>query len=43
MIDEEQKFGVKHKESLKAEDDQDTSDALTATPIPRTLNMALSA
>lgn len=42
IIDEEQRFGVRHKErlkSLRAEVDMLT---LTATPIPRTLNMALS-
>ncbi|MFQ5469019.1 MAG: transcription-repair coupling factor [Gammaproteobacteria bacterium] len=42
IIDEEHRFGVKQKESLKAlRADVDTL-ALTATPIPRTLNMALS-
>jgi transcription-repair coupling factor (superfamily II helicase) len=42
IIDEEQRFGVRHKEKLKnlrAEVDVLT---LTATPIPRTLNMALA-
>lgn len=42
IIDEEQRFGVRHKERLKnlrAEVDVLT---LTATPIPRTLNMALA-
>ncbi len=42
IVDEEHRFGVKHKETLKhmrAEVDMLT---LTATPIPRTLNMALS-
>ena len=42
IIDEEQRFGVRQKErikSLRAEVDMLT---LTATPIPRTLNMALS-
>ncbi|MGD9889108.1 MAG: transcription-repair coupling factor [Halothiobacillaceae bacterium] len=42
IIDEEQRFGVRHKEQLKnlrAEVDLLT---MTATPIPRTLNMALS-
>jgi len=42
IVDEEQRFGVKHKERLK----QLRSDVhvltLTATPIPRTLQMALS-
>ncbi|MDO5142161.1 MAG: transcription-repair coupling factor [Eubacteriales bacterium] len=42
VVDEEQRFGVSHKESLKAL--SKTVDVLTlsATPIPRTLNMALS-
>lgn len=42
VIDEEQRFGVKHKELLK--DMKKTIDVLTltATPIPRTLDMALS-
>jgi len=42
IIDEEHRFGVRHKEqmkSLRAEVDVLT---LTATPIPRTLNMAMS-
>ncbi|SMN13549.1 Transcription-repair coupling factor [Bathymodiolus heckerae thiotrophic gill symbiont] len=41
IIDEEHRFGVKQKESLKKM--RGTSDILTmtATPIPRTLNMAL--
>ena len=41
IVDEEHRFGVRHKEaikSLRAEIDMLT---LTATPIPRTLNMAL--
>ncbi len=42
IIDEEQRFGVSHKERLK--DISKGVDVLTlsATPIPRTLNMALS-
>ncbi|MBA3564744.1 MAG: transcription-repair coupling factor [Gammaproteobacteria bacterium] len=41
IIDEEHRFGVRHKERLKAlKADVDTL-TLTATPIPRTLNMAL--
>lgn len=42
IIDEEQRFGVAQKEKLKAV--SKTADVLTlsATPIPRTLNMALS-
>ncbi|MDX1379579.1 MAG: CarD family transcriptional regulator, partial [Xanthomonadales bacterium] len=42
IVDEEQRFGVRHKErlrQLRAEVDLLT---LTATPIPRTLNMAMS-
>ena len=42
VVDEEHRFGVRHKEQLKklrAEVDMLT---LTATPIPRTLNMAMS-
>ena len=42
VVDEEQRFGVSHKEALK--ELSKTVDVLTlsATPIPRTLNMALS-
>ena len=42
VIDEEQRFGVRHKESLKKI--KSTVDVLTlsATPIPRTLHMSLS-
>lgn len=41
IIDEEQRFGVKHKEKLrKLRTGLDTL-ALSATPIPRTLNMSL--
>ena len=42
VIDEEQRFGVRHKESLKKI--KNTVDVLTlsATPIPRTLHMSLS-
>lgn len=41
VLDEEQRFGVKHKEKLK--NLRNTVDvlALTATPIPRTLHMSL--
>ena len=41
IIDEEQRFGVEHKERLKAM--RETIDVLTlsATPIPRTLHMSL--
>ncbi|MDO4441730.1 MAG: transcription-repair coupling factor [Moraxella sp.] len=42
IIDEEHRFGVRHKEKIKAmQSDVDTL-TMTATPIPRTLNMALS-
>jgi transcription-repair coupling factor (superfamily II helicase) len=42
IIDEEQRFGVKHKEKLKAMRADVEVLTLTATPIPRTLHMALS-
>lgn len=42
IIDEEQRFGVKAKEKLKAFRTQAHILTLTATPIPRTLNIALS-
>lgn len=42
IIDEEQRFGVTHKEKLKMLAENVDSLTLTATPIPRTLNMALS-
>ena len=42
IIDEEQRFGVSHKEKLKEMSKQVDVLTLTATPIPRTLNMALS-
>ncbi len=42
IIDEEQRFGVRHKEKLKALRAQTNLLTLTATPIPRTLNMSLS-
>lgn len=42
IIDEEQRFGVKHKERLKALRADIHVLTLTATPIPRTLQMALS-
>lgn len=41
IIDEEQKFGVKAKEKLKQLKDNIDMLTLTATPIPRTLNLAL--
>ena len=42
IIDEEQRFGVKHKEKLKQNFIGVDMLPLSATPIPRTLNMALS-
>ncbi len=42
VIDEEQRFGVSHKERLKEMSKQVDVLTLSATPIPRTLNMALS-
>ena len=42
VIDEEQRFGVQHKEKLKDLSKQVDVLTLSATPIPRTLNMALS-
>ncbi len=42
VVDEEQKFGVKQKERLKNLKDNVHVLTLTATPIPRTLQMALS-
>lgn len=41
IIDEEQRFGVKHKEKIKLMRRQVDVLAMTATPIPRTLNMSL--
>lgn len=42
VIDEEHRFGVRQKEQLKALRAQVDILTLTATPIPRTLNMAMS-
>lgn len=42
VIDEEQRFGVSHKERLKKLRTQVDTLTLTATPIPRTLHMAMS-
>jgi transcription-repair coupling factor (superfamily II helicase) len=42
VIDEEQRFGVKHKEHLKRLRAQVDVLTLTATPIPRTLHMSLA-
>ena len=41
IVDEEQRFGVKHKERLKALKAQVDVLTLTATPIPRTLHMSM--
>ncbi|WP_086315681.1 transcription-repair coupling factor [Candidatus Enterococcus palustris] len=41
VIDEEQRFGVKHKERLKQLRAQVDVLTLTATPIPRTLHMSM--
>jgi transcription-repair coupling factor (superfamily II helicase) len=41
VVDEEQRFGVTHKERLKSMKTRVDVLTLTATPIPRTLNMAL--
>jgi transcription-repair coupling factor (superfamily II helicase) len=42
VIDEEHRFGVRHKERLKAMRTEVDVLSMTATPIPRTLHMALS-
>ncbi|MDH3535883.1 MAG: transcription-repair coupling factor [Gammaproteobacteria bacterium] len=42
IIDEEHRFGVRHKEKLKALRANVDLLTMTATPIPRTLNMSLS-
>ena len=42
IIDEEHRFGVRHKEKLKQLRKQVDVLTMTATPIPRTLHMALS-
>jgi len=42
IVDEEQRFGVTHKEKLKEMAKGIDALTLSATPIPRTLNMALS-
>lgn len=41
IIDEEHRFGVRHKEAIKSLRSQIDILTLTATPIPRTMNMAL--
>ena len=42
IVDEEQRFGVGHKEKLKSFRENVNVLTLTATPIPRTLHMSLS-
>ena len=42
IVDEEHRFGVRHKEKLKSLRAQVDILTLTATPIPRTLNMSLA-
>lgn len=41
IVDEEQRFGVEHKESIKALKAEIDVLTLTATPIPRTLQMSM--
>jgi transcription-repair coupling factor (superfamily II helicase) len=41
IVDEEHRFGVRHKEAIKTLRSEIDILTLTATPIPRTLNMAL--
>ncbi|MCK1976648.1 transcription-repair coupling factor [Jeotgalicoccus huakuii] len=42
IVDEEQRFGVKHKEAIKQLKNNVDVLTLTATPIPRTLHMSLT-
>lgn len=42
VVDEEQKFGVKHKEQIREISEMIDTLTLTATPIPRTLHMSLA-
>ncbi|MDE6189215.1 MAG: transcription-repair coupling factor, partial [Clostridia bacterium] len=42
VLDEEQRFGVEHKEKLKVLRNKVNVLTMSATPIPRTLNMALT-
>lgn len=42
IVDEEQRFGVAHKEKIKQIKTEVDVLTMTATPIPRTLNMSLS-
>ena len=42
ILDEEQRFGVEHKEKLKVMKENVDTLTMTATPIPRTLHMSLA-
>jgi transcription-repair coupling factor (superfamily II helicase) len=42
IVDEEQRFGVEHKETLKAQRPEVDVLSMSATPIPRTMEMAVS-
>ncbi|MDR2567531.1 MAG: transcription-repair coupling factor [Bifidobacteriaceae bacterium] len=42
IVDEEQRFGVEHKETLKAQRPEVDVLTMSATPIPRTMEMAVS-
>lgn len=42
VVDEEQRFGVKHKEKIKSKKVEAHVLSMSATPIPRTLNLSLS-
>ena len=42
VVDEEQRFGVAHKEKIKQMKQNIDVLTLSATPIPRTLNMSLT-
>ncbi len=41
IVDEEQRFGVRHKERLKQMRQNVTRSTMSATPIPRTLHMSM--
>lgn len=43
VVDEEHRFGVKHKETIKKMKESVDALTMTATPIPRTLEMAMTA
>jgi transcription-repair coupling factor (superfamily II helicase) len=42
VVDEEQRFGVRHKEAIKRLKENIDVLTLTATPIPRTLHMSMA-